>query len=143
MVFQKSLFFLLLLTIVFQPDVSRAQSKSLSLEVFLKEVLTSSQELKAIELDIQSLRLEIKARDIELSPTFDVNLLRFWDDRPSLSSNRQSSGKSVELAMNKPLVSGTEFNLSSYLETAQYTTTDEQNLLNWQSVMPRKVLKDS
>lgn len=110
-----------------------AQGESLSLDSYFIHALKDSEEIRAIELDIQSLRLEIEARDLELSPTLDVGLLRFWDNQPSLSSNRQTSGKSAEMILKKPLASGTNLSLSSYLETADYlTTTDEQNLLNWQ-----------
>jgi outer membrane protein TolC len=129
-----------LLFLVVPPFV---QAEDLSLNSYLNQVLKNSEELRAIELDIQSLRMEIEARDLELSPLLAVELLKFWDNRPSLSSNRQTSGKSAEVVLTKPLATGTNLNLSSYLETADYVTSDEQNLLNWQVGISQSLWQNS
>lgn len=132
MIFRLILLSILCIALIL-PSSAKAQTESLSLEQYLHHVMASSEMMKAIDLDIQSLRMEIQARDIELSPIVGINLIRFWDDRPSLSSNRQLSGKSAELLLSKPFATGTNVNLSSYLENADYSTTsDDQNLLNWQ-----------
>ena len=116
------------------PTVSLAQSEVASFDTYLQKVTDDSPAFKAIELDIQSLRFEIAARDLELSATFGVELSRFWDNRPSLSSNYKNKGQDAVFTLAKPFSTGTSLSLSSNIETAEYRSTpnDDQNLLNWQ-----------
>lgn len=121
-----------------------AQSETLSLNDYLHRVSETSEEVRAVDLDIQSLRWEIEARDLELSPTVSAEYLRFWDSRPSSSSSRQTEGHSTEVILHKPLPTGTNLNLSSYLESAEYlNNTDEQNLLSWQFGVSQSLWQNS
>ncbi len=119
-------------------------AESMPIGSYLEEVFKSSEELRAIELDITSLQLEIEARELELSPTFAAQLVRFWDKRPSLSSSQQSKGTLTELSLSKPFSTGTSFNMLAGAETSEYTSGgDEQNLLNWQLGVSQSLWQNS
>lgn len=122
---------------------SRVFARDSSLAACLEQ-FQSSAELKALDLDIQSLQLEIQAREFELSPTINVNAVRFWDDRPSLSSSQQSKGFASEVKVIKPFATGTDINLTSGLETSAYRSTlGDQNLLNWELGVTQSLWKNS
>lgn len=117
---------------------------AMTLDSFLGQVLSGSEDLRAIEQDIQALDLEISARDLVLAPTMSVGLQKFWDDRPSSSSNRKLSGQSTEILLSQPVATGTRLDASSYLETADYLSTDdEQSLLNWQLGVSQSLWQDA
>jgi len=122
-----------------------AQTVVTSFDAYLQRVTDESPILKAVELEIKSLRFEIVARDLELSATFGVNLTRFWDSRPSLSSNYQTNGQGAELILSQPFSTGTSLNLTSALETAEYRNNpgDDQNLINWQFGITQSLWQNS
>lgn len=123
---------------------SFAKDAAVSLEDYLKYVSEHAEELRAVDMDIESLHKEIEARDLDLSPELSVELLKFWDKRPSLSSSRQIRGKSVEATLSKPLATGTTLSLSSSLETSDYASnTDEQNLISWQFGVTQSLWQNS
>lgn len=108
-------------------------AETFSIEDFLKKAAEYSEDLKAADLDIQSLTLEIQARDLELTPTIKTELTKFWDDRPSSSSNPEREGSGIEVTLNKPFATGTALSLVSDVERTEYDSrTDEDNLVNWQ-----------
>lgn len=141
----RRVFFILMILVICSVNISFAQiANDSSLNSYLENVINHSPEIKALDLDIESLRFEIAARDLELSATFGVGLTRFWDDRPSLSSNYQNEGQSAEFTLAKPFASGTSLNLSSALETAEYRATpSEQNLINWQLGIAQSLWQNS
>ncbi len=121
-----------------------AQTQITSFDAYLQKVNSQSPILKAINLDIESLRFEIAARDVELSTTFGANLTRFWDDRPTLSSNNETKGQAADFTLAKPFASGTSIKLTSALETADYRVTpEEQNLINWQFGISQSLWQNS
>lgn len=124
---------------------SLLQAGGTPLDSYLEEAFKSSEEIKAIELDILSLQSEIGARELELSPAIAVKVIRFWDNRPSLSSSRQSAGFLTEVELSKPLSTGTTFNLLSGIETAEYhpTPEEEQDLLNWRLGVTQSLWQNS
>ncbi|MBP9854507.1 MAG: TolC family protein [Candidatus Omnitrophica bacterium] len=124
---------LISLLLICFPLISFSESEDVSLDAFLKYAIGHSEDLHAIELDIQALEKEIEARDLELSPTLSAALNKFWDHRPSLSSNFQTTGENIELNLEKPFATGTSLNLLSGIETSEYESpSDGENLLNWQ-----------
>jgi outer membrane protein TolC len=130
-------------TLMYFPAASHAQN--LTLDTYLAQVFESSEELKAIEEDIKSLQLEINVRELELSPIIAAQMVKFWDDRPSLSSSQQSTGIVTEVELSKPFASGTSLNMTSGIETAEYRSTpqDEQNLLNWKLGVTQSLWQNS
>ncbi len=109
------------LTMMFVLGVSCAFAQQQSVvDAHLERLLNSSQDLKAVDLDIKSLQQEIAARDLELSPAFQLELNRYWDRRPSTSSNPESFGRTADLLLTQPLHTGTELSLSSGLEASSF-----------------------
>ncbi len=127
------------------PVSLQAQTQNIVLEDFLQNVIKNSEDVRALDLEMQSLKLEIEARDLELSPTFAVDFNHFWDDRPSLSSNYQIKGESTAVTLSKPFATGTSLSLTSSVENAKYRTTplDDQNLLNWQLGIKQSLWQNS
>lgn len=135
----------LFVILISSPFLPKASAENLSLDAFLTQAVENSEDLKATELDIQSLKLEIAARDLELSPTLAVQLLKFWDNRPTFSSNPKTSGKSVAFDLQKPFATGTTLSLLSGIEDARYQNTGnvDEHLLNWQLGITQSLWQNS
>ncbi len=144
-VLQKAFYILMIVLFSAIRVPSAACSEATPFDAYLQVVLSDSPELKAIELDIESLRFEIAARDLDLSATFGVELTRFWDDRPTLSSNYQTEAQGAEFILEKPLATGTNLSLTSAVESSEYRSTpnDEQNLMNWQLGITQSLWQNS
>lgn len=116
-----------------------------SLLSFLNKVKIESEDWRSAESAKQSLYAEIDARDLVLSASVDVQAYKFWDDRPSFSSNYEQQGNSLGLTLQKPFSSGTKLNLLSELNAQQYRTTPpgEQNDVSWQVGVFQSLWQDS
>jgi outer membrane protein len=121
------------------------RAQELSLSAYLDQALTQSEDIRAIEMEVQSLRAEIDARDLELSPTLELELNRFWDRRPSFGSNTQISGEGADLTLSKPFATGTEISLLSGLEASRYQSAalGDQNLFNWEVGVSQSLWQNS
>jgi outer membrane protein TolC len=128
--FPKLLIFLLAFFLG-QVPFSLADKSPLSLNSFLEYAYQHSQDLKAIDLDIKSLQMEIQARELEQSPSVSLEAIRYWEDRPrssaSSSSTYQSDSRSIEMILTQPLPTGTRLELSSDLEAAGYSSASQQD----------------
>lgn len=117
----------------------------LSVDAYLEQAMRSSEDLSAIDLDIQSLRAEIEARDLELSPTLALELGRFWDRRQTFSSNPEREGRSADLLLAKPFATGTRVNvLSGYEATAlRSAPNQDRHVLGWEVGVSQSLWQNS
>ncbi len=125
---------LILMTMASLAGVIPLHANNLSLEEYLARVGNLSEDLRAIDKDIQSLRAEIDARDLELTATIDVEVNRFWDDRPTLSANPQDEGRRANVVLAKPLATGTRLSLLGGGDIQNYRAAPniDQNEMNWE-----------
>lgn len=138
MLLRAFLFFLIVL-----PSLVRAED--MPLQAYLDHALASSEDIHAANLDIESLKLEIEARDLELTASIGVELNRFWDDRPSNSSNVTQEGQTADLVILKTLPTGTTLSIDSGLEVSSLRSNpdDEFNIVNWQGGITQSLWQNS
>lgn len=121
-----------------------ASAQELSLNAYLDQVTHLAGDIKAIDYQKKSLIQEIKSRDSDLITTLDVSLIKFWDHRPTTSSNPQKQGNEYEVSLAKPLPTGTTLNLLSALDQYDYrTVNDNDNTLDWQAGITQSLWQDS
>ncbi len=119
--------------------------EALPLNSYLDHAFSGSEDMRALDLDIVSLKSEIEARDLELSPLLSLELNRFWDDRQTLSSNPQTQGRSADLLLTKPFPTGTRLNLLSGLESQEFRNTpgEKAHLVGWEAGLSQSLWQNS
>lgn len=122
---------------------TNTQSSPLGLSELLKMAQDQSSELKAIELQIESARAEIKARDLSLSANLSARVFSLRDERETTAPNPENESTGFSTEVTQPFSSGTLLRLS--LDSADSQRRNDPSKLNssyWELGVTQSLWRD-
>ncbi len=114
-----------------------------NLQNWVDLALEQSESLKAVDISIQSLDSEIKARDLVLSGQFILQAENFNNDQDAVTFARRTRSRFVDLIYQKPFSTGTLLSLTSGHDRSRIDGFGIRNTADWEVRLTQSLWRDA
>jgi len=114
----------------------------MTIEQLIEKTRKEAENAIAAEKQVQSVELEIEARDLALGWRLDMELATIRDERQAVAFNRRIRQKFVDVILTKPFSTGTTFLLTTGHDYSLFDPNGERDTARWEARITQSLWRD-
>jgi len=132
-----------LFILTFLLGFSHAAPAAMTVDDVIKRSEDNSEVAKAAQKTVESIRLEIKARDLVLGWELNGEASSVHDNRDQVTFAQRSRYDDITFTLQKLFSTGTTFSLNGSHDNSQYTTLGQRNNEGWEVRLTQSLWRDA